>query len=84
FRERLDALAGEFSRVKEVRGRGLLMGLVLDSPGKPVVEACRETGFLINCTQETILRFAPPLIVTPAEIDSLIEVLQEVFKEMGF
>ena len=84
FRERLEALAGEFSRVKEVRGRGLLVGLVLDSPGKPVVEACRQKGFLINCTQETILRFAPPLIVTPAEIDSLIEVLKGIFKEMGF
>ena len=84
FQERLKALAGEFSRVKEVRGRGLLLGLVLDSPGKPVVEACREKGFLINCTQETILRFAPPLIVTPAEIDQLIEVLKGIFKEMGF
>jgi acetylornithine/succinyldiaminopimelate/putrescine aminotransferase len=84
FRERLELLAGEFSRVKEVRGRGLLLGLVLDSPGKPLVEACREKGFLINCTQETILRFAPPLIVTPAEIDPLIEALQGILKEMGF
>jgi acetylornithine/N-succinyldiaminopimelate aminotransferase len=83
FRERLESLAGEFSRVKETRGRGLLLGLVLDSPGKPVVEACLEKGFLINCTQETILRFAPPLIVTSAEIDPLIEVLRGIFKEMG-
>ena len=84
FQERLQSLAGEFSQVKEVRGRGLLLGLVLDSPGKPVVEACREKGFLVNCTQDSILRFAPPLIVTPAEIDQLIEVLKGIFKEMGF
>ncbi len=84
FQERLRSLAGEFSKVKEVRGRGLLLGLVLDLPGKPVVEACREKGFLINCTQETILRFAPPLIVTPTEIDQLIDALRPIFKEMGF
>jgi len=84
FQERLKSLAGEFSQVKEVRGRGLLLGLVLDSPGKPVVEACLEKGFLINCTQETILRFAPPLIVTSAQIDQLVDALERIFKEMGF
>jgi acetylornithine/N-succinyldiaminopimelate aminotransferase len=83
FKERLQSLAARFPRVKEVRGRGLLLGLVLDTPGKPVVEACREKGFLINCTQDTILRFAPPLIVTPAEIDQLIPTLQGIFEEMG-
>ncbi len=54
------------------------MGAALDRPGKPVVDACLEKGFLINCTQETVLRFAPPLIVTEAEIDALIDTLRKV------
>jgi acetylornithine/N-succinyldiaminopimelate aminotransferase len=83
FQERLQSLATRFPGVKEVRGRGLLLGLVLDTPGKPVVEACREKGFLINCTQDTILRFAPPLIVTPEEIDQLLITLQGIF-ERGY
>ena len=81
FKDRLQALVEEFGPVREVRGLGLLLGLALDFPGPAVVEACREKGFLINCTQETILRFAPPLVVSRAEIDLLIETLREIFKE---
>jgi acetylornithine/N-succinyldiaminopimelate aminotransferase len=83
FRDRLQSLVDEFARVREARGLGLLLGLALDVPGKPVVEACLTRGFLINCTQDTILRFAPPLIVTENEIDQLVAALQGIFREMG-
>jgi len=42
------------------------------------VEACREKGFLINCIQERVLRFAPPLIVTHEQIDALVDALEEI------
>jgi acetylornithine/N-succinyldiaminopimelate aminotransferase len=45
----------------------------------PLVAACREKGALINCTQGTILRFLPPLIVSREEIDRLLNILDEVF-----
>ena len=64
--------------VREVRGRGLLLGLVLDREGTPIVSACLEKGFLINCIQDTVLRFAPPLIMTEAEVDALIACLDTV------
>jgi len=83
FKKRLGELKEKFPLIQEVRGLGLLLGLVLDRPGKPYVDACLAKGFLINCTQETILRFAPPLIVSQGEIDALIEVLEEVFKELS-
>jgi acetylornithine/N-succinyldiaminopimelate aminotransferase len=81
FQDQLLAVKKEFPQVLDVRGRGLLLGLALDRPGKPIVDACFQKGFLINCTQDTILRFAPPLIVEQEEIDALIMVLRDLLKE---
>ncbi len=64
--------------IEEVRGMGLLLGLKLAVDAEPVVLACLEKGFLINWIQGDILRFVPPLIVTPQAIDRLIGCLDEV------
>lgn len=81
FKERLEELKGRHGLVREVRGRGLLIGVELTIPGAKIVEKCLERGFVINCTHDTVLRFAPPLIVEKDEIDQLIQVLDEVFRE---
>jgi acetylornithine/N-succinyldiaminopimelate aminotransferase len=60
----------------------LLLGVLLDQPGAPVVKACMERGYLINCVQENILRLAPPLIVNREEIDGLIGCLDEVLQQV--
>ena len=78
FREALEGLGRRHACVREVRGRGLLLGLVLETEGAPIVNACLEKGFLINCIQDTVLRFAPPLIVTNFEVDALIACLDTV------
>ncbi|MBW1989088.1 MAG: acetylornithine transaminase [Deltaproteobacteria bacterium] len=77
----LKGLAGKFPFVKQVRGLGLMVGMELDRPGGPVVEAMREKGFLINCTQDTVLRFLPPLIVQQHEIDQLVSALSETLAQ---
>ncbi len=77
FRSRLSELVTRCSRVRGVRGDGLLIGLELDGPGADVVEKCRERGLLINCTAEKILRFSPPLIVTAEEIDRAVSIVAE-------
>ena len=59
----LNSLAEKHETIKEVRGLGLIIGVELDVPGAPVVEACRQNGFLIVCAQERVLRLVPPLIV---------------------
>jgi len=82
FLSRLQALAEKYPVAKEARGRGLMMALVLNQPGAEVVQECFERGFIINCTQETILRFLPPLIVTEAQIDELIQVLDEILGKL--
>jgi acetylornithine/succinyldiaminopimelate/putrescine aminotransferase len=83
FQERLLALREKYPFIKEVRGRGLILGIELDFPGGEVVAKCQERGVLINCTAEKVLRFLPPLIVTSTEVDRLIETLESVFREKG-
>ena len=77
FRERLQALAGRHRR-REVRGLGLLLGLKLDGDGAAFVKDCLAHGFIINCVQGNVLRFAPPLIISTEEIDALIDCLDTI------
>ncbi|UCF86360.1 MAG: aspartate aminotransferase family protein [Desulfobacteraceae bacterium] len=80
FKKRLQELVQRYSFIKEVRGQGLILGVEMTMPGTPVVNSLREEGFLINCTQENVLRFVPPLIVEKKEIDMLVEALDKTFQ----
>ncbi len=79
FDKRLNELVDKYNFVSEVRGRGLMRGLNLTVPGKQVVPAMKEKGFLINCTAGTVLRFLPPYVIEPGHIDQLITALDEIF-----
>jgi acetylornithine aminotransferase len=81
FKGRLDDLSERHHMIKDVRGLGLILGVELDRPGAPMVDACTERGFLINCIQDNVLRFIPPLIVGKKEIDALIDALDEILGE---
>lgn len=78
FRDRLLRLRDRHDVVEDVRGMGLLLGMKLTVKGAPIVDACMEKGFLINCIQDDILRFIPPLIVTEKEIDALAACLDKI------
>lgn len=82
FREELEKLRETFSFIKEIRGKGLMIGLRLTFPGKSMVEKCREEGLLINCTTENVLRFLPPLIVEKKDIDKAVKILKEVMRRV--
>jgi acetylornithine/N-succinyldiaminopimelate aminotransferase len=81
FKGRLVDLGERHHTVKNVRGLGLILGVELDRPGAPMVDACTERGFLINCIQDNVLRFIPPLIVEKKEIDLLVDALDEILGE---
>jgi acetylornithine/N-succinyldiaminopimelate aminotransferase len=81
FLDGLRSLQKKYSFVKDVRGKGLLLGMELDFPGKDVVTACLREGLLINCTMDTVLRFMPPLIITQEEIARLVGVLDKIFAQ---
>jgi len=67
-------------RIKQVRGKGLMIGIELDAPGKEVHAACMERGLIINCTQETVLRLAPALVISEADLSEGMEILIDVLK----
>jgi acetylornithine aminotransferase len=78
FRQRLEWLQQRHGCIREVLGLGLLLGIRLDREGGPLVSECLEKGFLINCIQDTILRFAPPLVIARDDIDALIDCLDDM------
>jgi acetylornithine/N-succinyldiaminopimelate aminotransferase len=68
--------------VDHVRGRGLLRGVVLTAPqGKVVETAAREAGFLVNAAAPDVIRLAPPLVITEAQIDSFLAALPDILEK---
>jgi len=78
FRSRLDALKARHAGITEIRSKGMMFGIQLARPGRPVVMAALERGLLINCTQGNVLRLLPPYIVGSAEMEEAVRVLDEV------
>ena len=80
FLFQLEEIKKKFAFVKEVRGKGLILGMELKIEGSPIVREMLKKKILINCTMGNVLRFLPPLIVTKDEIDRVVWTLEEVFK----
>jgi acetylornithine aminotransferase len=65
--------------VDHVRGRGLLRGIVLTADAaKPVETAAREAGFLVNAAAPAIVRLAPPLVITEAQVETFLSALPAI------
>ena len=73
--------------VREVRGKGLILGLQLSSDPTPVITAARERGLLVITCGTNTLRFVPPLVISDVEIDQGMNILEDamnaVFREPG-
>jgi ornithine--oxo-acid transaminase len=72
--------------VRDVRGRGLLIGVEVDpaiASARTVCERLLEHGILTKDTHDTVVRFAPPLIVTREQIDSALEGVRAAFAEIS-
>lgn len=82
FLSRLMEMKTRFPFIREVRGKGLILGVELTMEGTLIVKEMMKRGFLINCTMGNVLRFLPPLIITKEEVDQMLESLEEVFKNM--
>jgi acetylornithine aminotransferase/acetylornithine/N-succinyldiaminopimelate aminotransferase len=79
--QRLRALAGTVPAIKEVRGKGCLIGIDLDRPAGQVVDACRDRGLLVLTAGEKILRMTPPLIVDENDADRAVAIVGDVLKQ---
>ena len=82
MRTGLQRIAARFPKlVVEVRGAGLMWGLELNEPARPVVEEGLRQGVLFNVVQGRVLRFLPPLILTPDQVDRGLAVLVEILAD---
>ncbi len=69
-------------RIKQIRGRGLFIGLELDRPARPYCEALMDEGVLCKETHENVIRFAPPLVIGKQELNWAFRRVEKVFKKL--
>ena len=81
FQKQLAAFVGKYSHVKEVRGKGLMVGMVLDEAAKPFVNSLIEKGLITIATADKVVRFLPPLNVKDTEIEEAVEIIEEALTE---
>jgi ornithine--oxo-acid transaminase len=75
----LDRLRGiRSASIRQVRGRGLWIGLEMTGKARPYCEALKEEGLLCKETHEHVIRFAPPLVITREEIDWAVDRVRKV------
>ena len=77
FARQLEGLAARGLPITEVRGRGLMLAAEVPGDAAAVVSRARECGVLVNNTGPTTIRMVPPLILTQAEVDEAIHVLEQ-------
>lgn len=75
FQANLQQLVSKYEIVKEVRGKGLMIGVEITKNCGEVVNEAREQGVLVNCTAENVIRLVPPLTITKEQLDVVVKVL---------
>ncbi len=78
FKERL----GHLNNVKDIRGRGLMIGIELDSPCADLVGKALDKGLLINVTVDKVIRLLPPLTITDEESEQICELVCELVESV--
>jgi LysW-gamma-L-lysine/LysW-L-ornithine aminotransferase len=81
FKSQLEGLAVKHKIIKEVRGLGLMLGVELRFDVYNVIQRCAANGVLILDAGRNVLRFLPPLVITQAQIDTAISVLDKALEE---
>ncbi|MCA9287676.1 MAG: aminotransferase class III-fold pyridoxal phosphate-dependent enzyme, partial [Phycisphaerales bacterium] len=71
----LEHLAKDHSRITEVRGRGLMLGIKMESGAPELQKALYRAGLITNCTSGEVVRLLPPYVVTKADVDRALEIL---------
>ena len=83
FQSHFEALKQELPIIRELRVRGMMIGVDLTIPAGPAVGKCMQRGVLVNATHDTVVRLLPALNVTAEQVDEGCEVIAEVLREMA-
>ena len=81
FIKRLHEMKNKSSIIKDIRGRGLIIGIEISIEGSQIVNACMDRGLLINCVGGNVLRFVPPLTITEKDVNAAVAILGEVIMD---
>jgi acetylornithine/N-succinyldiaminopimelate aminotransferase len=68
--------------IKEIRGKGLMLGIEFDFETKPLVAKMLEKGVLANATADNVLRLVPPLTILMTDLEKIVEVIFESYNEL--
>jgi acetylornithine/N-succinyldiaminopimelate aminotransferase len=80
--EKLKGLVAEYTCVKEARGMGLIQGIELTVNPKDVIAKSLENGLILFSAGTNVIRFVPPLVITKADVDEMIEKLKKALDEV--
>ncbi len=80
--QKLLSIKEKYSFIKNVRGKGLILGIEVESPVGEIVGACLDNGLLLIAAGDNVLRFLPPLTVTAKEVDEMMVKLCEVLDKV--
>ena len=77
FREALQGFVDKYDKILEVRGKGLLLGLVVDADAKKVVEALQAQGLLALTAGQHVVRFLPPLVLKESDLEEAVDMISD-------
>ena len=77
FREALQGLVDKYDKLLEVRGKGLMLGLVVDADAKEVVEALQAQGLLALTAGPHVVRFLPPLVLKESDLEEAVDMISD-------
>ncbi|MCL1920549.1 MAG: aspartate aminotransferase family protein [Kiritimatiellaeota bacterium] len=80
--EGLKMFVDKYDQVLDVRGKGLMVGMILEGQAKDIVDLCREMGLLCCAAGEHVVRFLPPLNVKEANIEEALEMVGDALDEL--
>jgi acetylornithine/N-succinyldiaminopimelate aminotransferase len=79
----LEGLKVDYPQRREIRGLGLMIGVVLDQPAAPIVKQLMHKGIIANATAETVLRLVPPLNIPKADLKTFLTAFSEILTEIA-
>ena len=78
LKDKLLKMQAKSEKIVEVRGMGLMIGIEINEPVKPLLEKCMAKGLLAIGAGEKVIRLLPPLIMTAKQVDEGIAILEEL------
>lgn len=82
LRHRLQEIHGKYpGQIAEIRVHGLMVGIELTAPGTKIWQALLDQGFVLNLTQDKVLRLLPPLVISREELENFVQALDKVLAD---